>query len=568
MHLMSNQYQGAGTNIDPECLRKIELMNQKKASGGYITAKERLELLNYDNDFFNNADINTLQQRINSVVFLNIQPRLINRPFEEVRAILRWCARGLDADVSISLVASPDASFFESSWTTIEEDTSQIRDLDFNEGSVGVLIMDIETTGGGNDDEIIHLSVINLRGQEVYESYFNPQKELPAEYSKAGKLTKKKLMYKPSWKNEWKLISRLLREYPVIMHNAKFNVRMIGQTCKKHNIDIDFRSNIICASNYIKEEYKVKKLEEAAIKRGYEVEKNKLHDATYNCQLLLKCLITPSIEKNLRRHFSTNPLDILSKVLYLDPKIYSQNIHGEWQAYSNQNVSGNWATPPQNSVGDVILDNTNMVIFDKPMQTNSTSMHNLSYESVDDIYAKKIDLLILKEVLSDKDCGSIQEIKAKVEEIKERGSIGVKDLTGKTVYFDLLDPIFNEEAVDIYKKIDFTREPLNKGPLYECRIDANTKDDENNKRPFDKRPFLEIIKEKEFPKFTPLPPPTSLSLSPLGEENIEVESPKESLSLAEALDELLESPPVSERQPIEYKGGLKKQLRKKLQSLK
>ena len=39
MHVILNQYQGEGTNVDPDCLAKTESITQKKSSGKYLTAR-------------------------------------------------------------------------------------------------------------------------------------------------------------------------------------------------------------------------------------------------------------------------------------------------------------------------------------------------------------------------------------------------------------------------------------------------------------------------------------------------------------------------------------------------
>lgn len=100
------------------------------------------------------------------------------------------------------------------------------------------VIVDTETTGLETDDEIIEIAIIDMSGAVLYDSLVKP---LFAEVSE-GALRVNPLFrvdsldMAPSWDEVLPEIERILENKTVIAYNAKFDSRLIRQTCRIHKL--------------------------------------------------------------------------------------------------------------------------------------------------------------------------------------------------------------------------------------------------------------------------------------------------------------------------------------------
>ena len=105
------------------------------------------------------------------------------------------------------------------------------------------LIMDTETTGLGDDDEIIELAILNQDGEKLYHNYFYPSKEVEPGAAEVNHLTQDVLakLDAVDFVDEADKIIDIIKSsgIPVLGHNLKFDVKMFTQTCKKYGVDVD-----------------------------------------------------------------------------------------------------------------------------------------------------------------------------------------------------------------------------------------------------------------------------------------------------------------------------------------
>ena len=157
------------------------------------------------------------------------------------------------------------------------------------------VILDTETTGIENDDEIIQLSLVNLDGEVLYSSYFKPQKKSHWGALKKHKLTDKFLSDKPLFKDEWIKIADILKNKNILIHNAIFDQRLVEQTCSRYSINIDFKIDSFCTMKYCKEKYGYAKLETVLEKNNISFNSNTLHNSLVDCFMTLKVIYPESI---------------------------------------------------------------------------------------------------------------------------------------------------------------------------------------------------------------------------------------------------------------------------------
>ena len=90
--------------------------------------------------------------------------------------------------------------------------------------------LDTETTGLGNKDEIIELSIIDHDGSVLFDELIKPSQSIPAESTRIHHITNGMVANAKTWPVLWPTVRGLLFNRVIGMYNAKFDVRMINQS--------------------------------------------------------------------------------------------------------------------------------------------------------------------------------------------------------------------------------------------------------------------------------------------------------------------------------------------------
>ena len=94
------------------------------------------------------------------------------------------------------------------------------------------LILDTETTGIGKRDEIIELGIVDMNGNTVYHSLFNPSCPIGAKAMKVHGITPSEVKGAPRFSDEWSKIKGILNGKMILIYNANFDLRMLNQTAR------------------------------------------------------------------------------------------------------------------------------------------------------------------------------------------------------------------------------------------------------------------------------------------------------------------------------------------------
>lgn len=105
-----------------------------------------------------------------------------------------------------------------------------LNDVDF-------VVLDTETTGLEDDDEIIELSVIDKNGVLLYSSLFRNQKALDPKAAEINQLDADTLAVSPLFSEEWERIKLVLNGKRIISFNTDFDYRLFKQTLKRYDMD-------------------------------------------------------------------------------------------------------------------------------------------------------------------------------------------------------------------------------------------------------------------------------------------------------------------------------------------
>jgi inhibitor of KinA sporulation pathway (predicted exonuclease) len=99
-------------------------------------------------------------------------------------------------------------------------------------------ILDTETTGLRETDEVIEIGIIDMDGNTVFHSYIKPlrRKSIPAAAAKIHGITMAKLKGAPTMIDIHPQIRNLLKGRIVIAYNASFDKRLLKQTFDKYDL--------------------------------------------------------------------------------------------------------------------------------------------------------------------------------------------------------------------------------------------------------------------------------------------------------------------------------------------
>lgn len=110
-----------------------------------------------------------------------------------------------------------------------------------------VLYLDTETTGLGDDAEIVDIAVIDSRGQVVLNTLVRPSGRIPRGASDVHGIDDQMVANAPTWPEVYPMLAKLLRNRPtVVIYNAAFDTRIINQVNRRHRLP-EFFADWQCA---------------------------------------------------------------------------------------------------------------------------------------------------------------------------------------------------------------------------------------------------------------------------------------------------------------------------------
>lgn len=111
------------------------------------------------------------------------------------------------------------------------------------------VVFDFETTGfnAGGADSIIEIGAVKMKGGEILERYdelINPGRPLPAKITEITNITDLMLEDKDNEENAVKRFVDWFSNYPMVAHNAKFDISFLEMAYKKYNLG-EFKNPVI-----------------------------------------------------------------------------------------------------------------------------------------------------------------------------------------------------------------------------------------------------------------------------------------------------------------------------------
>lgn len=157
------------------------------------------------------------------------------------------------------------------------------------------VVIDTETTGIKDTDEVVELSVISSHGEILYHSYYYPDVEVNPFAAKVNHLSKEKLAGNPKFSAEevQKIVSAI-NGLPVVGHNISFDARMIVQTAEHYNLSgitaviVSLTANTYDTMSIAKKHMKADSYSLNNLTTMVGITREETHDSTGDCLMTLE----------------------------------------------------------------------------------------------------------------------------------------------------------------------------------------------------------------------------------------------------------------------------------------
>ncbi|EAA7390254.1 3'-5' exonuclease [Salmonella enterica subsp. enterica serovar Infantis] len=162
------------------------------------------------------------------------------------------------------------------------------------------LFIDTETTGLGDDAEIVEICIIDSHGFILLNTLVKPTKPIPDEAIAIHGITNEMVAYAPAWTDICGAVEELIRRFGFVIYNADYDLRLIRQTYALNGRPSEgapwmLAAHSVCAMKLYAEYrgepgkyhgYKWHKLVDAAAHEGVVIE-GKAHRALADCKMTL-----------------------------------------------------------------------------------------------------------------------------------------------------------------------------------------------------------------------------------------------------------------------------------------
>ena len=91
------------------------------------------------------------------------------------------------------------------------------------------IVMDTETTGLGNDAEIVEISIIDAEGTDIFTSLVRPNMPILPHVVEIHGITNEMVRNAPTWADVHDCVMHLFSDRKIAIYNSEYDLRMIRQ---------------------------------------------------------------------------------------------------------------------------------------------------------------------------------------------------------------------------------------------------------------------------------------------------------------------------------------------------
>jgi len=199
---------------------------------------------------------------------------------------------------------------FEAPLSVKQNRPSKIDQSIRNLFSKGFVVLDTETTGLGNNDQLIELAIIDASGTTLHNARYHPTVEISSGAASVHGIYAEVLKDKPTFDHDADHIRALLHGKTVVIFNVEYDIKILRNTFRAFGLDTDFLGQLEthCAMRSAAKiygatnRYGTISLANAFIEAGGDISKMQAHTAIGDCQATLfvmqnLCCRLPSLSR-------------------------------------------------------------------------------------------------------------------------------------------------------------------------------------------------------------------------------------------------------------------------------
>jgi len=155
--------------------------------------------------------------------------------------------------------------------------------------------LDTETTGLGEDAQIVEIAIIDRDGRTLVDTLVRPTIPVPADAERVHGITGDMLADAPTWPEVEDEVRRAVSDRVVVIYNADYDTRLLRQTAAAHTrppIELDAWCAMMAYAEHVgdwddwRDRYRWHRLTEAARREGVHLpEGMREHRALADCRL-------------------------------------------------------------------------------------------------------------------------------------------------------------------------------------------------------------------------------------------------------------------------------------------
>lgn len=104
----------------------------------------------------------------------------------------------------------------------------------------GFVVLDTETTGLGDNDQLIELAIIDDKGNTLHDARYRPTVDISTGAANVHGITAEVLKDKPTFEQDAKLVNDLLQDKTVVIFNAEYDIKILRSTYRTFGLDVSF----------------------------------------------------------------------------------------------------------------------------------------------------------------------------------------------------------------------------------------------------------------------------------------------------------------------------------------
>jgi DNA polymerase-3 subunit epsilon len=158
------------------------------------------------------------------------------------------------------------------------------------------VILDTETTGLEQDDEIVEIAIIDHQGEVLFDTRIRPQKSIPSVATEIHGIDNDMVATAPRWDEIHDAVYAVLADRNVVVYNAAFDLRMLQQSAAKYGLQLPPISVSCAMTTYAeyygewnegRQQWQYQSLNQAADQQCIHVA-GSLHSALVDCKTTLE----------------------------------------------------------------------------------------------------------------------------------------------------------------------------------------------------------------------------------------------------------------------------------------